>query len=538
MKSPFLIRSIATPLLLLFLSVAESDEGGQQYTCPMHPHYIATEMGSCPICGMDLVPLESGAPLDESKGQAVGRDMLTISPETIQNMGVRYSHPEMTRFGSRIRAYGVVAENERLRSEASSRVAGWVEKLGVTAVGDKVKPGDLLYRLFSPDLVTAQQDYLSALQRNSEQRIGSAAVRLEALGVSAGFIKRLRKQRKLVERVPFYAVSGGTLSRLNVREGAYLHPGDTLAVVQDYSTVWINAAIAEKDLAKVTFDTPVEVILPNLPGRVIESRIDYIHPTVDPDSRTGTVRLLLPNEDGQLRPGAYADVLFEVGIEQRLAVPDSALLIGEDGPYLVVALGEGRFQPRKVRTGLSSGGFTELVEGVERSDRIVVSGQFLIDSESSLRESFQKLQRLKLSLDELPVSQAQLAMLDHLVDAALYLHEAVVDGYPVSPDQLQPAKEIRDRLWSDFGDTRLGPILNGALKAIEAAQQARSESALLQALHQLVSELQPWLVNGRKDHYQQQGVQLYRDETDARMWLQMAGQSLNPYGQSVGVLLQ
>ncbi|MES9939408.1 MAG: efflux RND transporter periplasmic adaptor subunit [Candidatus Thiodiazotropha sp. 6PLUC2] len=538
MKSSLSVKQIATIFLLLFFTLAQSQEKSQQYTCPMHPHYIAEEMGSCPICGMDLVQLQSGPVLDEGGDQPNGRAVVTISPETIQNMGVRYSHAEMTRFGSRIRAYGVVAENERLRSEVSSRVPGWVETLGVTAVGDKVKRGDLLYRLFSPDLVTAQQDYLSALERNSEQRIASAAIRLEALGVSQSFIQRLRKQRKLVERVPFYASTGGTLSDLNVREGAYVRPGDTLAVVQDYSTVWINAAIAEKDLAKVTFDTPVEVILPNLPGRVIESRIDYIHPTVDSNSRTGTVRLAMSNEDGQLRPGAYADVLFEVGMDQRLAIADSALLIGEDGSYLVVSLGEGRFQPRRVSTGLSNGGFTELVEGVDSSDLIVVSGQFLIDSESALRESFQKLQRLKLTLDGLPLSQNQLAMVDHLIDAALYLHEAQVDGYDVTADQLQPAREIRDLLWADFGDTRLGPILDGASRAIEEAQQSRSESALLEALNRLVSELQPWVVSGRKEHYQKLGVQLYRNESDDRLWLQMAGQPLNPYGQSAGELLQ
>ncbi|MCU7844088.1 MAG: efflux RND transporter periplasmic adaptor subunit [Candidatus Thiodiazotropha sp. (ex Monitilora ramsayi)] len=537
MKPTLSIAGAVLVLMLLFTGTIHSGEGNQ-YTCPMHPHYIADEMGSCPICGMDLVALETGPAMDAAGEEPSGRTMVTIPPETIQNMGVRYGRAEMTRFGSRIRAYGVVAENERLRSEVSSRVSGWVETLGVTAVGDQVKRGDLLYRLFSPDLVAAQRDYLSALERQSDQRIRSAAVRLEALGVSASFIKHLRKQRKLVEQVPFYAVTDGTLSDLRVREGAYVRPGETLAVIQDYGTVWINAAVAEKDLAEVTMETRVQVILPNLPGRVIDSRIDYIHPTVDPASRTGTVRLALENKDGQLRPGAYADVLFEVDMDRRLSVPDNALLIGEDGPYLVVALGEGRFQPRSVRTGLSSGGFTEVVEGIDGSDRIVVSGQFLIDSESTLRESFQKLQRLKLELEALPLSKNQMAMVDHMIDAALYLHEALVDGYDVSPDQLQPAREIRDMLWSSFGDTRLGPILTGAAEAIETAQQARTESALQAALHLLVTELEPWVVSGRRDHYQQKGVQLYRDSTDDRLWLQMAGEAFNPYSKAAGVLVQ
>lgn len=525
-------------LILMLSSALPMADQEVKYTCPMHPHYIADEMGSCPICGMDLVAMDSGpAPADGSE-DASARTMVTIPAETIQNMGVRYGRAEYTLFGRRIRAYGVVAENERLRSEVSSRVAGWIESLGVTAVGDEVKRGSLLYRLFSPDLVAAQRDYLSALERQSANRIRSAEVRLNALGVSDALIDALRKRKNPIQRFPFYAETDGTLSELRVRKGAYVRTGETLAVIQDYATVWINAAVAEKDLVAISTDTPVRVVLPNLPGRKIVTQVDYIHPTVDPNSRTGTVRLQLNNADGLLRPGAYADVLFEVGLDRRLAVPDSALLIDANGPYLVVALGEGRFQPRKVRTGLSSGGFTEVLDGIDGSERIVLSGQFLIDSESALRESFQKLQRLKLELADLPLSKAQLAMVDHLIDAGLYMHEALVDGYDITPDQLQPAREIRDMLWPAFGQTRLGPILERADRALGEAQHARSESALRAALHRLVIALQPWVLQGRGDYYHEKGVQLFRDESDGRFWLQSADAPYSPYGSGKGVLVQ
>jgi Cu(I)/Ag(I) efflux system membrane fusion protein len=502
-----------------------------KYTCPMHPHYIADDMGSCPICGMDLVAMESGpVAATDGGGDAGDRSAVTIAPETIQNMGVRYGRPEQTLFGRRIRAYGMVTANERTRTEVSSRVAGWIEELGITAVGDGVKPGMPLYRLFSPDLVAAERDYLSALERGQDERIRAAAGRLAALGVSDGLLAQLRKGRKLIERMPFYADTQGTVAELRVSEGSYVKPGETLAVIQDYATVWINAAVAEKDLPAIGPDTLARVILPNLPGRVIETRVDYIHPTVDPASRTGTVRLLLDNPDGLLRPGAYADVLFEVGSDRRLAVPDNALLIGGDGPYLVLALGEGRFQPKAVRTGLSSGGFTEIVEGLEGDERIVTSGQFLIDSESALRESFQKLQKLKEPLADLPLSDAQLAMVDHLIDAALYIHEAQADGYEVTPEQLQPAREIRDTLWPAFGHTRLGPVLEDAEQAIAEAQQARTQSAILDALHALAEALQPWVLEGRPEHYAEQGVALYRDTDDGGLWLQQGGPPFSPYG--------
>ncbi|PUB90774.1 MAG: efflux RND transporter periplasmic adaptor subunit [gamma proteobacterium symbiont of Ctena orbiculata] len=534
-------RMLGIVLFLVSSVVGAGEEGDSaKYTCPMHPHYIADEMGSCPICGMDLVKMTSGPELALEEEDTDGeRAAITIAPETIQNMGVRYAQPEATVFGRRIRAYGVVAENERLRSEISSRVAGWIESLAVTAVGDKVKRGNLLYRLFSPDLVAAQQDYLSALERQSANRIQSAAIRLGALGVSKSFIATLRKKRSVVEQVPFYASADGTLSDLRVREGTYVRPGETLAVIQDYSTVWINAAVAEKDLVAINSTTQVRIMLPNLPGQVIETSVDYIHPTVDRSSRTGTVRLQLDNKDNRLRPGAYADVLFEVGLDRRLAVPDSALLIGADGPYLVVALGNGRFQPRQVRTGLSSGGFTEVVEGIDRDERIVASGQFLIDSESALRESFQKLQRLKLELADLNLSKAQMAMVDHLVDAGLYLHEALADGYDVDPVQLQPALEIRDLLWPKFGNTRLGPVLDNANHAIAEAQQARTESDLRNALHGLVSALRPWMLDGRKDYYHEKGVRLFKDVTDGRLWVQQGDQVFSPYlDGSKGALVQ
>ncbi|MCG7892441.1 MAG: efflux RND transporter periplasmic adaptor subunit, partial [Candidatus Thiodiazotropha endolucinida] len=155
------------------------------------------------------------------------------------------------------------------------------------------------------------------------------------------------------------------------------------------------------------------------------------------------------------------------------------------------------------------------------------------------RESFQKLQRLKLELADLNLSKAQMAMVDHLVDAGLYLHEALADGYDVDPVQLQPALEIRDLLWPKFGNTRLGPVLDNANHAIAEAQQARTESDLRNALHGLVSALRPWMLDGRKDYYHEKGVRLFKDVTDGRLWVQQGDQVFSPYlDGSKGALVQ
>ncbi|ABK45870.1 transcriptional regulator, Fis family [Magnetococcus marinus MC-1] len=526
-------RYLATPLLCLLLILPQLGWGEpavQRYTCPMHPHYIADQMGSCPLCGMDLVPLAAGErPTSSSPDNP--RNAVTIAPETIQNMGVRYGIPQWTEFGRRIRAFGMVMENERAQSVVASRVAGWIEKLQVTAVGDTIQQGMELYRLFSPDLVAAQRDLLSAAQQQGGGRLHAATQRLLALGVERRLINRWIAEKSLSERVPFYAEGSGTLSRLEVRQGSYVKPGMTLAVIQDYSRVWLNASVAEKDLSRITKQTPVRVLLPHLPGRKVATKIDYIHPIIDAASRTGTVRLLLDNQDGALRPGAYADVLFEVGVDRRLALPDGALLNDAQGYHVVLALGEGRFQPKAVKVGLSSGGFTEILEGLDEQQQVVISGQFLIDSESALGESFTKLERLKPPLNQLAPTPAQLAMLDHLVDAALYIHEAHIDGYAVEPTQLQPARDIKSLLWPHFGQTRLGAILTQAEDALSRAQQARTQAELLTALDQLVQALQPWIQQGAAQHYQAKGLHLFQHQgSPARYWLQLGAEAASPYG--------
>ncbi|MEG3637625.1 efflux RND transporter periplasmic adaptor subunit [Magnetococcus sp. PR-3] len=521
-------------LLLWVPMLAWAEEGGTKFTCPMHPHYIADEMGTCPICGMDLVPMESGAGVGALQGQdAEERAVVTISPETIQNSGIRFGYPQQTEFGRRIRAFGMVMENDRAQTVVSSRISGWIEKLHVTAVGDDIRKGAVLYKLFSPELVAAQRDYINAITRGGNGRMKSAAQRLYSLGVAKRFIRQLEKSKKVVEKVPFYAESSGTLSKLEVRQGSYVKPGMLIAKVQNYDSVWINASVAEKDLGFITKQTPVRIMLPNLPGREINSQIDYIHPTIDAASRTGIIRLKLDNREGELRPGAYADVVFEVGAIRRLALPNGALLRDPEGFHVVVSLGEGRFQPQAVKTGLSSGGYTEILEGLDAEDEIVLSGQFLIDSESALRESFQKLQRLKTPLHALSLDKGQMAMVDHLVDAALYMHEAMADGYDLDSKQLQPARDIRDLLWKRFGQTKLGKILDESASAIGRAQKARTDEDLHQALSDLTKALQPWILKGQSRYYQEKGVHLFMEsDTHERRWIQLGSDAFNPFGDA------
>lgn len=521
------MKQIAVILLLVLSFGAEAWAAeDDKYTCPMHPHYIADESGTCPICGMDLVPMKGG----ESKADGDGRTEITISPETIQNIGIRTEKAEFARFGSNIRSYGLVNENVRLLHDVSSRVAGWVEDLEVTAVGDEVKKGQLLFTLYSPELVSAQQDYLSALATGVKGRINSTKKRLESLGVQQKFLDQLKKNRKSRQNIPHYSETDGVISELNVRGGTYVKPGMTIAKIQDYSSVWINVSVAEKDLPFLTKDMPAEVSFPNISKEARTARIDYIYPTVDKASRTGQVRLVLTNPDGTLRPGAYADVTFETKPEKRLAVSREAVLHSSEGDYIIVALGEGRFQPRKVKTGIHNKGKTEIVAGLAESDEVVVSSQFLIDSESALRESFRKMQKLQTPLALLEVKKDQLAMIDHLVDAAIYLQQSLIGEQAFNTSMLMPAIKLNDHLVPQFRGTKLQFILENAEKAIMKAQDALTDTEMQQSLADLMNALKPWLMEGKPDHYKKKNLKLYMDHGNSNLWLQLEDAPANPYG--------
>lgn len=505
---------------------------GQKWTCPMHPHYIANEFGQCPICGMDLVKLDAGDGnrAGEASGGAPGRTSIVVPPETLQTMGVRLAKAEKTSFGRIVRSFGIVADDERLRTELTARLEGWIEDLKIRAVGDLVKKGDLLFTLFAPEFAVSQRDYLDALRGRDRSRIESVKTRLSAFGMQDRAIEEMVRKGHAMDHVPFYADRDGTVAMIDLRPGSYVKRGSVLTRIQDYSQVWLMVSVSEKDLGFISAGTPARITFPNLPGRQVLSKVEYVYPTVEPKTRTGTVRLVLDNSDGQLRPGAYADVAFEVASDQRLAVPSEAILVSGGGRYVVASLGDGRFEPRVVTTGLTSGRWTEVSGEIVAGDDIVVSGQFLIDSESALRESFRKLERLQLPLSGLKLTDMQFAMVDHFVDAALYLHEAITDGFDVDPKFLQPAIEVKTLLWPAFQNTRLAYVMQDAVAALQKAQSARTSTEVKAALADLVGALSPWMREGAPQHYAERKLALYREADGDRLWVQMAGDPANPYG--------
>ncbi len=514
----------------------------EKYTCPMHPHYVADRPGTCPICGMDLVPLESedeAAPMDNAGNKdtasssvtEISRTAVTIDPETIQKTGIRSEEAQMASFGTLVRSYGDVTENVRLQFDISARVEGWVEELMVKAMGDEVKKGDMLFKLYSPALVSAQQDFISALQTGIQGRINSASKRLVSLGMQKRAIDEVSSRRKAYQSVPYYAEADGVISVMNVREGTYAKPGMNLMTLQNYETVWIDVSIAEQDIPYVTKETKATVSFPALGIKGLSANVDYIYPTIDQATRTGRVRLVLDNASGKLKPGAYADVEFETGVERRLSIPSDAILKSKDGDFIVLAQSDGRFEPRKILTGLKYKSRTEVLEGLSENDKVVVSGQFLIDSESALRESFRKMQRAQMPLSLLEVSTDQLAMIDHLIDAALYIQKELDAARTPNPNMIMPAITLGDHLMPVFRGTKLQFVLQDAEMALKSAKDNVTDKEWQNSLNALVIALKPWLLEGKPEHYQSKGLQLYMAHGPGTYWLQLGDEIQNPYGE-------
>lgn len=513
----------------VFAASEENAAKQQKWTCPMHPHYIADDPGTCPICGMDLVKLETSTDDKKSAAQNSPTTVIDIPAQTIQKMGVRIQKVEESRFGRNIRSYGVVKENERLRTELSARVEGWVENQSITAVGDEVKAGDKLFDLFSPELVVSQRDYLTASRQGGSSR-KNITRRLLSFGVQQQAIDLLDKQNEVMQNLPFYAEQDGTVAELNVTPGTYVKRGMTIAKIQDYSTVWIMVNVAENDMPFITKDTRANVYFPNHPGKTLNATVDYIYPMINSQTRTGRIRLVVDNKNGDLRPGTFADVVFQPDEQQRLSVPIEAVLRDQGGTSVVVALGNGRFTSRRVDTGLTSGKRVEIRSGLKSGEDVVVSSQFLIDSESALRESFRKLERLQKPLAQITLDKTDQAMFDHIVDAAIYVHDELTNNRMIEPKQLDPALSTRSHLLGAYKNTQLEPVLEKSEAALKTIQAAATESGVKDGLASLVLALEPWLLQGNPAHYKQKQLHLFEDKASSKKWLQLADTAKNPYG--------
>jgi Cu(I)/Ag(I) efflux system membrane fusion protein/cobalt-zinc-cadmium efflux system membrane fusion protein len=370
------------------------------WKAPMDPTFIRPAPGKSPM-GMDLVP---HCP---SSGSESGEGGIEIDPGWVQSMGVKIADVERRDLERHIRAVGRVAYDERRVAHVHTKVQGWIEKLFVEYEGEMVQRGAPLLEIYSPELLATQEELLLALRykdattgsTNADVRSGGESLfaatrrRLELWDIPEGEIDALIERGEVRKTLTLYAPTSGVVTQLMARHGMEVDSATNLYTIADLSRVWVYADVYEYELPWIEPGQKANVELSYLPGRRFAGEVTYVYPFLDPKTRTARVRLELSNPDLILKPDMFANV--EIRAEARkdvVSVPDAAVIRSGKRTLVIVSRGEGRFEPREVVLGLDSGsGWLEIREGLQASERIVTSGQFLIDSESKLQEAFDKM---------------------------------------------------------------------------------------------------------------------------------------------------
>lgn len=359
------------------------------YRHPMNPS-ITSDKKLKDEMGMDYIPVYEGdGPVSST---AAGAGVISVAPQVIQTMGVRSARVTRSEPERIIDAVGYVGVDEDKIRREQVRVEGWVEKLHVNFAGGSVRKGDLLFELYAPKLVSTGQEYVHALSVGDLALQRAARERLARLGLGEAQIAALERTRHVPRLTGIYAQADGVVQNLAIRPGAYVEPGMETVTLADLSSVWILADVFGRQAEWVKPGAEAEARFADVPGKVWRGRVDYIYPDINAATRTLRVRLRFENPDRQLKSNMYASVLIKAG-EPRTAlhIPREALIRTGAGERVIVALGEGRFAPRAVATGIESGERVEIVSGLNEGDTVVTSGQFLLDSESSLQAGLARL---------------------------------------------------------------------------------------------------------------------------------------------------
>lgn len=382
---------LSIAVLLASISAAPTSAEEQErrvlfYRNPMNPA-ITSPVPAKDSMGMDYVPVYADAAAAAEGGT------VRIDPAIVQNLGVRTEPVARGQLARQIEATGAVAYDEGLVAHIHTRSEGWIESLYVHTEGERVSAGDVLFEIYSPLLNSAQDELLQALRIGQADLIEASRERLRLLGVDDGQIRALEKSRKATARIAVRAPQDGVVTQLNVRHGMYVKPDMEVMALTDTSSVWVLAEIPERQAAWVAEGQAAEVRLPAAPGEAFDCSVEFVYPELDAKTRTLRARLRFDNPGDRLKPGMYANVRIFSGPEDAvLSVPQQALIRGGRTDRVILALGDGRFRAVDIVAGMESGERIEIREGLSEGDQVVVSGQFLIDSEANIQASALRMQ--------------------------------------------------------------------------------------------------------------------------------------------------
>jgi Cu(I)/Ag(I) efflux system membrane fusion protein/cobalt-zinc-cadmium efflux system membrane fusion protein len=376
----------------------KSERKIKYWKAPMDPTYIRNSPGKSPM-GMDLVPVYE----DEAQSGST----ISIDPVTIQNMGIRTVQVKKRNLSHIIHTVGLVRYEEPLQYSINTKISGWVEKLYANQKGQKIKKGEALLKIYSPELVSTQQEFLLALHnkkalannsfpeiaQGARQLLAAARRRLELWDVSKQQIEALEKNQKVQKTITIYSPYSGIITRKDVNEGTYAKAGTELLAISDISKVWVNADIYESDLPWVKTGLKAVVTLPFADSRKLYGKLTFLYPYMEAKTRTMKARLEFANPGMILKPDMYVNVqIMTRPLRNVLTIPENAVLNSGTSKTVFIALGKGKFEPRQIKTGLAGqNGLVQVRRGLLENEWVVTSAQFMLDSESNLRAAVQSM---------------------------------------------------------------------------------------------------------------------------------------------------
>jgi len=371
-----------------------------RYTCPMHPTIVSDHPGDCPICGMALVPVsEAGADAGHGAAPVEGLATVTIDPQRQQLIGLRTAEVTRGPVGQSWRTVGKVAVDETNVHHVNIKVGGFVDTVYVDYVGKPVRRGERLFSIYSPDLLSVQQEYLLALRTRKalaeggvatgagDDLVESARERLRLWDVPESEVRRLEETGKPSKTLTLYSPMSGVVTKKDIVMGHRLSEGDMPYEITDLSRVWVLADAYETDLSRIQVGMTATLALQAFPNQEFTGKVIFVDPILDAKTRTAKVRLEFPNPKGELKPEMFGEVTLRTRQREGLRIPADAVIDSGTQKVVFVALGEGKLQPREVKVGPVTDDAVEVLSGLDAGEKVVTRANFLVDSESRLRAS-------------------------------------------------------------------------------------------------------------------------------------------------------
>ena len=369
------------------------------YICPMHPEITQDHPGTCPICGMKLV---------ESKEGAVHEHGILVDSASTQRLGVRLAKVVQASIGQDIQAYGNIVADERALYNVQPRYDGWIRKLHVHSVGEQVREGQVIYEIYSPELINRERTFISNIDKRKQllQTIPTTAdteneyvmeLTMDAAkdrsdlhvieGLSVETIQQMEGTRQTVDVAKIVSAHTGVVSQLNIREGAYASASTTLFTLANVSRAWVDVLLYPDQVAQARVGDPVLIQVAD--GEPIHAKLDFISPLAE--NNKVHARVYLDNAPYKLKPGSYADVTIMAHAHAARVLPRSAIIYTAQGNRVMLARGDGHFLPVPVRTGVESGDLIEIVSGLREGAEVAVNGQFLLDASASMQAAGERM---------------------------------------------------------------------------------------------------------------------------------------------------